>query len=100
MADNILRDWSEWQIGQWVQDGLLQDTRSDLNFTQLTPHRALSNQSVEVRWSMDLHYEATETATQSGKQFGFVARSGKESAAVMRQAEWLAKWDGIPKQTY
>ncbi|MEE2873230.1 MAG: hypothetical protein VX893_09965 [Candidatus Latescibacterota bacterium] len=44
--------------------------------------RAPSKQSDEVRWSMDLYYEATETATQSGKQFGFVARSGKEPAAV------------------
>ena len=62
--------------------------------------RAPSKQSDEVRWSMDLYCEATETAPQSGKQFGFVARSGKEPAAVMRQAEWLAKSDGIPEQTY
>ena len=62
--------------------------------------RAPSKQSDEVRWSMDFHYEATETATQSGKQFGLFARSGKEPAAVMRQAEWLAKSDGIPEQTY
>jgi len=86
--------------GSWVQDGLLQDTPSDLNFTQSTPHRALSNQSDEVCWSVDLHYEATETATQRGKQFGLFALSGKEPAAVMGQAEWLAKWDGIPEQTY
>ena len=38
LADNILRDWSEWQIEQWVQGGLLQDTRSDLDFTHRMAH--------------------------------------------------------------
>ncbi len=73
---------------------------SFISAKSICTHRALSNQSDEVRWSMDLYYEATETATQSGKQFGFVARSGKEPAAVMGQAEWRVKWDGIPEQTY
>ena len=71
-----------------------------LCFTQLTPHRALANRSETVRWSMDMRYEATQTATESGKQFGFVARSEKDPAAVMGREEWLAKWDGIAEQTY
>lgn len=108
--DQLFADYQDEETGfkgidraEWdqLQGTSIEMERGDaLCFTQLTPHRALSNQSDAVRWSMDLRYEATETATHSGKQFGFVVRSRKESAAVMGQAEWLAKWDGIPEQTY
>ena len=49
---------------------------------------------------MDLYYEATETATQSGKQFGFVARSGKEPAAVRDKPNGCLQWDSIPERAY
>ena len=91
-------DRAEWDTLQGIS---VEMERGDaLCFTQLTPHRALSNRGDAVRWSMDLRYEATATATTSGKTFGFVARSGKEPETVMGQAEWLAKWDGIAEQTY
>jgi phytanoyl-CoA hydroxylase len=71
-----------------------------LCFTQTTPHRALGNRSDSVRWSMDLRYEATATATASGKQYGFVARSGINPSAVVSCEEWLAQWDGVAARTY
>ncbi|NKB68569.1 MAG: hypothetical protein GKR89_16020 [Candidatus Latescibacteria bacterium] len=63
-----------------------------LCFTQLTPHRALPNQTQAVRWSMDFRYEALATATESGLRMGFVGRS-RQGATACR--EWLAKWEGM-----
>ena len=59
-----------------------------LCFTQKTPHRALPNQSDAVRWSLDVRYEATDHATESGKAKGFVARSPRAPATVVPYAEW------------
>ncbi len=91
-------DRSEWKR----LDGIpVEMGRGDaLCFTQLTPHRALPHRGKAVRWSMDLRYEATATATESGKEYGFVARSSEEPEAVMGIEEWLAKWDGIPLRSY
>ena len=71
-----------------------------LCFGQRLPHRALANRSDAVRWSMDLRYEATATATESGRQYGFVARSPLDPTSVLSCDAWLAKWDGVPAGTY
>lgn len=71
-----------------------------LCFGQRLPHRALANRSNAVRWSMDLRYEATATATESGRQYGFVARSPSDPTSVLSCDAWLAKWDGVPAGTY
>lgn len=71
-----------------------------LCFNQLLPHRALPNRSDAVRWSMDLRYEATEHATESGKQFGFVARSLRDPSSVTPFDEWLTKWETVPEGAY
>ena len=71
-----------------------------LCFTQKTPHRALPNLSTAMRWSMDVRYEATPTATASGRQQGFVARSRTHPQSVETYGQWLKKWDGIPRGGY
>lgn len=71
-----------------------------LCFTQKTPHRALPNMTDAVRWSMDVRYEATPTATKSGREYGFVARSRANPAAVIPYEEWLKKWESIPRGGY
>ena len=71
-----------------------------LCFTQKTPHRALANRSDAVRWSLDVRYEATDRATESGKAKGFVARSPHNPAAVVPCAEWERRWAGVPKGSY
>lgn len=93
--------------------GLSPEARADLNgisiemnpgdilcFTQKTPHRALPNLSDAVRWSMDLRYEATPTATASGRKQGFVARSHEAPYSVETYEEWLKKWENIPEGSY
>ncbi|MCH2661802.1 hypothetical protein MK163_15265 [bacterium] len=52
-----------------------------------------------VRWSMDFRYEATAMVTASGKQYGFVARSG-DVGTLTGQDEWLARWDGLTVRSY
>jgi ectoine hydroxylase-related dioxygenase (phytanoyl-CoA dioxygenase family) len=71
-----------------------------LCFPQKTPHRALPNQSDAVRWSMDIRYEATPVATESGKKQGFIARSPSNPAAVETWEQWLPKWEAIPAGNY
>jgi len=71
-----------------------------LCFTQLMPHRALPNHSDAVRWSMDVRYEATPTATESGKIVGFIANSEENPSSVESYDQWLVKWDGMPKGSY
>ena len=71
-----------------------------LCFTQQTPHRALSNRSDAVRWSLDVRYEATDHATESGKDKGFVARSPRAPATILPCAEWLQRWTEQPKGSY
>jgi ectoine hydroxylase-related dioxygenase (phytanoyl-CoA dioxygenase family) len=71
-----------------------------LCFTQETPHRAVSNRSDAVRWSMDLRYEATPTATASGRPQGFIARSQTDPQTVETYEQWLRKWAAIPPGSY
>lgn len=71
-----------------------------LCFPQKTPHRALPNQSDAVRWSMDIRYEATATATESGKRQGFIARSQQDPSTVATWDMWRHKWEGIPAGNY
>ena len=71
-----------------------------LCFTQRTPHRALSNQADAVRWSMDLRFEATDQATESGKTRGFIARSPSNPTRVGTYPEWLELWKDQAKGTY
>jgi phytanoyl-CoA hydroxylase len=71
-----------------------------LCFNQLLPHRALPNQTDKVRWSMDIRYEATEAATESGKAQGFAARSAKSPDSVESCGQWISKWADIPKGSY
>jgi phytanoyl-CoA hydroxylase len=67
-----------------------------LCFPQKTPHRALPNLSDTVRWSMDIRFEATATASEIGKRQGFVARSLADPGRVPSYAEWLEQWAAIP----
>ena len=71
-----------------------------LCFTQQTPHRALPNRSDAVRWSLDVRYEATDHATESGRDKGFVARSPRAPATILPCAEWLQRWTEQPKGSY
>lgn len=71
-----------------------------LCFTQLLPHRALPNLSNTVRWSMDIRYEATPTATASGKAQGFIARSLTNPGSVETYEQWLPRWAHIPRGGY
>ena len=71
-----------------------------LCFTQKTPHRALPNRSDTVRWSLDVRYEATDRATESGRDKGFVARSPRDPAAVVSYPEWEQRWADVPKGSY
>jgi hypothetical protein len=71
-----------------------------LCFPQKTPHRALPNQSDAVRWSMDIRYEATPNATESGKRQGFIARNVADPSLVATYEQWLAKWGTIPAGNY
>lgn len=71
-----------------------------LCFHQKTPHRALSNQSDSVRWSMDVRYEATDGASASGTKHGFIARSEADPASVTPYEVWLKKWEGLAAGTY
>lgn len=71
-----------------------------LCFTQRTPHRALANQTNRVRWSMDLRFEATEQATESGKDRGFIARSPSDPDRVGKYEDWLELWKDQPPGTY
>ena len=93
--------------------GLSPDDRQDLQgvsvamqpgdllcFTQKTPHRALPNRSDTVRWSLDVRYEATDHATESGRDKGFIARSPRDPAAVVPCAEWERRWADVPRGSY
>jgi phytanoyl-CoA hydroxylase len=62
-----------------------------LLFNQRTPHGAARNRSDHVRWSVDIRYEATATATVVGQKYGFVAQSPSDPATETSLAEWLTK---------
>ena len=69
-------------------------------FDHTMPHRALSNHSDAVRWSMDIRFESTDAATDSGKAQGFIARSLRDPKSVTSYQEWLRKWEHIPLGGY
>lgn len=71
-----------------------------LCFHQKTPHRALSNRSNAVRWSMDVRYEATPQATESGKRQGFIAHSEEDPFSETTFEQWLEKWHDVPLGSY
>lgn len=71
-----------------------------LCFTQKAPHRALPNKTDRVRWSMDLRFESTPRATETGKKQGLIARSAKNPQSVTSYADWLSKWRDIPAVSY
>lgn len=79
---------------------IVMDPGDVLCFPQKTPHRALPNQTDAVRWSMDIRYEATTQATESGKRQGFIARSLADPTSVSTYEQWLLKWEGIPAGNY
>jgi ectoine hydroxylase-related dioxygenase (phytanoyl-CoA dioxygenase family) len=62
-----------------------------LLFNQRTPHGAAPNTVERIRWSVDIRYEATATATVVGKKYGFVAQSRNDPASETPLAEWLEK---------
>lgn len=64
-----------------------------LCFNQFMPHRALPNQSDAVRWSMDIRYEATEQASETGKQKGFIARSIHSPEREATYQQWIKQWE-------
>ncbi len=76
------------------------ETGDVLCFHQKTPHRALPNRSDAVRWSLDVRYEATEGATESGRDKGFVARSRRHPTWVIPFAEWQKRWADVPRGSY
>lgn len=69
-------------------------------FDHMIPHRALPNRSDAVRWSMDVRYESTDDATESGRRQGFIARSARNPDSVTPYASWLEKWASIPPGGY
>lgn len=62
-----------------------------LLFNQRTPHAAAPNAIDRIRWSVDIRYEATATATVVGKKYGFVAQSRNDPASETSLADWLKK---------
>ncbi len=63
-----------------------------LLFTQMTPHGAMRNRRQEVRWSMDLRFESTDTPTSGGKEYGFIARSLRAPESVCDYQTWRTQW--------
>ncbi|HRW11080.1 MAG TPA: phytanoyl-CoA dioxygenase family protein [Caldilineaceae bacterium] len=58
-----------------------------------TPHSSGRNTSDGVRWSIDLRYQATGTATGRPFQPAFVVRSRANPQALMTDhAEWCRRW--------
>jgi phytanoyl-CoA hydroxylase len=62
-----------------------------LLFNQRTPHGAAPNLVERIRWSVDIRFEATATATVVGKKYGFVAQSLSDPASETSLADWLKK---------
>ena len=58
-----------------------------------TPHSSLSNNSDDVRWSMDLRYNPTGQPTGRPEFPGFVARSRANPESELRDPEvWKERW--------
>jgi hypothetical protein len=64
-----------------------------LCFTSLTPHHAYTNETDQVRWSLDVRYQATDSVDPNEEQenIGFVARSARDPRSVESFDEWYAK---------
>jgi ectoine hydroxylase-related dioxygenase (phytanoyl-CoA dioxygenase family) len=62
-----------------------------LVFTQITPHGAWPNHADHIRWSVDIRYEATATATVVGRKYGFVAQDRSDPSRETSLDDWLAK---------
>lgn len=63
-----------------------------LMFPQTTPHRAMSNTSDAMRWSMDMRFVATPDAMPPALDVGLIARSADPSTLTSYD-EWLVKWE-------
>lgn len=61
-----------------------------LIFNQRTPHGAAPNHAKHIRWSVDVRYEATATATVVGRRFGFVVQS-EDSSLVTPFEGWAER---------
>ncbi len=61
-----------------------------LLFNQRTPHGAAPNVADRIRWSVDIRYEATSTATVVGRRFGFVVQSG-DTSTVTPYEDWAER---------
>ena len=57
-----------------------------LIFDQRTPHGAEPNLAERIRWSIDIRYEATATATIVGRRFGFVVQSADPARTTSFEA--------------
>ncbi len=62
-----------------------------LLFPQLTPHKAMSNNSGLMRWSMDMRYVSTTKAMPPALDQGLIVRSAG-AHALTGYGEWHAKW--------
>jgi ectoine hydroxylase-related dioxygenase (phytanoyl-CoA dioxygenase family) len=66
---------------------------SALFMDRMTPHCSLSNDSEDIRWSMDLRYNPTGQATGRPEFPGFVARSRQDPSSELTDArEWKDLW--------
>jgi phytanoyl-CoA hydroxylase len=66
---------------------------SALFMNRTTPHCSLSNESEDVRWSMDLRYNPTGQPTGRPEFPGFVARSRRDPASELGDPSvWKQLW--------
>jgi phytanoyl-CoA hydroxylase len=61
-----------------------------LIFDQRTPHCSKPNQAERIRWSIDVRYEATKTATLIGRKYGFVVQSADKAKETSFES-WKSK---------
>ena len=62
-----------------------------LVFDHRTPHGAAPHVLDRIRWSIDVRYEATATATVVGRKYGFVAQSRHDPSSETPLEDWLKK---------
>lgn len=62
-----------------------------LIFDQRTAHGTRPNLADHVRWSIDIRYEATASATGLGRVYGFVAQSRTDPESETSLEVWLEK---------
>lgn len=63
-----------------------------LCFPQLTPHRAMPNETDLMRWSMDLRFLSADRAMPGAMKQGLVVRS-KDPSRITSFSEWKKKWE-------